>query len=111
MQRAARAAPTAGGAKPACPRPANLLQAPAQGRHRCRSVFTDEVRGMKNFVRALRCALPYRGRLILSLLCAVFAAALWGMNFTAVYPVLKILSNNQTVQQWVDGEVTTTQQA
>ncbi|HEV3263836.1 MAG TPA: ABC transporter ATP-binding protein [Gemmataceae bacterium] len=64
---------------------------------------------MKNFLRAVRIALPYRGRLILSVVCAVFAAILWGLNFTAIYPVLKILSNDQTVQEWVDREVKNTQ--
>lgn len=58
---------------------------------------------MKNFLRALRHAWPYRGRLLVSLVCALCAAVLWGANFTAIYPVLKMLHTNQSMHQWVDG--------
>ncbi|MCI0460339.1 MAG: ABC transporter ATP-binding protein/permease [Gemmataceae bacterium] len=64
---------------------------------------------MKNFLRALRCAWPYRTRLAVSILCAILAAIFWGLNFTAIYPVLKIISSNQNLQQWVDGEITRVQ--
>ena len=64
---------------------------------------------MKNFLRALRYALPYRKRLFLSILCAVFAAILWGLNFTAVYPVLKLLTTGQSLQVWIDGSIRTQQ--
>jgi len=57
---------------------------------------------MKNFLRALRYAWPYRVRLVISIVCAVFAAILWGLNFTSIYPVLKLLNNDQSPQQWVD---------
>ena len=60
---------------------------------------------MKNFLRALRYALPYRKRLILSIVCAVFAAILWGLNFTAIYPVLKLLTTGQSLQVWIDGSI------
>ncbi len=58
---------------------------------------------MKNYLRALRHAWPYRRRLVLSLVCAVAAAVLWGLNFTSIYPFLKLLHDDQTPQQWVDG--------
>src|SRR5690349_2878240 len=48
---------------------------------------------MKNFLRALRVAWGYRGRLILSLACAVLAAGLWGLTFTCIEPVLHLLGN------------------
>jgi ATP-binding cassette subfamily B protein/subfamily B ATP-binding cassette protein MsbA len=48
---------------------------------------------MKNFLRALRIAWAYRDRLILSLVCAVFAAALWGLMFTCIDPVMYLISN------------------
>jgi ATP-binding cassette subfamily B protein/subfamily B ATP-binding cassette protein MsbA len=60
---------------------------------------------MKNFLRALRYALPYRKRLILSIVCAVFAAILWGLNFTAIYPVLKLLTTGQSLQVWIDSSI------
>jgi len=61
---------------------------------------------MKNFLRALRYVLPYRRRLALSILCAFLAAILWGLNFTAVYPVLKLLSTGQSLQVWIDQSIT-----
>ena len=60
---------------------------------------------MKNFFRALKYALRYRGRLVFSLGCALLAAVLWGLNFTAVYPVLKILGSNMNLQQWADSKI------
>jgi ATP-binding cassette subfamily B protein/subfamily B ATP-binding cassette protein MsbA len=64
---------------------------------------------MKNFLRALRCSWPYRGRLLISVVCALIAAALWSVNFTAIYPVLKILGTQQSLQEWVDERINTTQ--
>jgi ATP-binding cassette subfamily B protein/subfamily B ATP-binding cassette protein MsbA len=61
---------------------------------------------MKNFLRALRHALPYRRRLLASLACALCAAVLWGLNFTSIYPVLKLLHTEQSPHQWVDEQIT-----
>jgi ATP-binding cassette subfamily B protein/subfamily B ATP-binding cassette protein MsbA len=60
---------------------------------------------MKNFVRSLRFAWPYRGRLILSVVCALVVALLWGGNFTAIYPLLKILGTDKNLHQWIDQEI------
>jgi ATP-binding cassette subfamily B protein/subfamily B ATP-binding cassette protein MsbA len=60
---------------------------------------------MKNFLRALRHALPYRRRLILSIFCAVCAAILWGLNFTSIYPVLKLLNTEKSPHRWVDEQL------
>jgi ATP-binding cassette subfamily B protein/subfamily B ATP-binding cassette protein MsbA len=57
---------------------------------------------MKNFVRALRHAGPYYHRFVISILCALLAAILWGLNFTSIYPVLKLLHTGQSLHQWVD---------
>lgn len=57
---------------------------------------------MRNFARALRHAWPYRGRLVVSMVCALMAAILWGGNFTSVYPILKLLHSRQSLHQWVD---------
>jgi ATP-binding cassette subfamily B protein/subfamily B ATP-binding cassette protein MsbA len=64
---------------------------------------------MKNFLRSLRYAWAYRYRLALSLLCAIGAALLWSVTFTAIYPVLKILSTNVSLQEWVDQRLDETQ--
>ena len=59
------------------------------------------LRDMKNFFRALRYSWAYRKRLVLSIVCATFAGILWGANLSAVYPVLKLLTGNTTLQNWV----------
>ena len=55
---------------------------------------------MKNFLRALRYTWPYKNRVILSVACALCAAVLWSLNFTAIYPVLKVLGNDETLDRW-----------
>src|SRR5262249_48599791 len=60
---------------------------------------------MKNFLRALRFCWPYRYRLGLSILCALLAAVFWGLNFTAIYPVLEILGSDKNLQEWVDEHI------
>ncbi|MBV9123355.1 MAG: hypothetical protein JO112_08360, partial [Planctomycetes bacterium] len=64
---------------------------------------------MKNFLRAVKYAWPYRRRLILSIVCAFIAAILWSLNFTALYPILTILVNKQSLQEWVDGRIASLQ--
>ncbi len=58
--------------------------------------------GIKNFLRALRYAWPYRYRLGISFACALLAAGLWSLNFTALWPILKIFTTGQNLQTWVD---------
>lgn len=55
---------------------------------------------MRNFLRTLRYAWPYRVRLLLSVLFAVLAAILWAANLSLVYPVLQILTVPE--QTWVE---------
>src|SRR5882672_7044168 len=60
---------------------------------------------MKNFLRAMRFAWPYRWRIFISVACALLAAAFWALNFTAIYPVLTILSTEKNLQTWVDDQI------
>ena len=60
---------------------------------------------MRNFLRCVRTAWPYRRRLILSLLCAVLAAAFWSLNFLAFHPVLKILGGAKSLPESVQVEI------
>ncbi len=64
---------------------------------------------MKNFLRVLRHALPYRYRLVLSITAALCAAVLWGANFTSVYPVLKLLHSGESLHSWIDGVIASRQ--
>jgi subfamily B ATP-binding cassette protein MsbA len=58
--------------------------------------------GMRHFLRALRFAWPYRYRLGISFACALLAAGLWSLNFTAIYPILKIFGTGQNLQTWIN---------
>ncbi len=60
---------------------------------------------MKNFLRAMRFAWPYRYRTACSIFCAVLAAVFWGLNFTAIYPVLKIIGSDQNLQDWANQSI------
>ena len=64
---------------------------------------------MQNFRRAINLALRYRGRLAISLVCALFAAALWGMNIGSLYPILQLVDKKQNLQEWVDTKLTDVQ--
>src|SRR5437868_4976971 len=65
---------------------------------------------MRNFLRILKYSWPYRYRLLASVFCALMVAALWSLNLSAIYPVLKILSTDKNLQQWIDGEIDSYQQ-
>lgn len=65
---------------------------------------------MRNFLRILKYSWPYRYRLLASIGCALMVAALWSLNLSAIYPVLKILSTDKNLHQWVDSEIENYQQ-
>src|SRR5262249_14254998 len=56
-------------------------------------------------------AWPYRGRLALSISCAVVAALLWSLSLAAIYPVQQILGNGKPLQDWVDEQIKATQES
>src|SRR5579884_726741 len=60
---------------------------------------------MKNFLRALRHALPYRRRLALSIFCAICAAAFWGANLSSIYPLLILLQYKQSPHDWINKKI------
>lgn len=65
---------------------------------------------MRQFLRVLKYSWPYRYRLVASIACALFVAALWSLNLSAIYPVLKILGTDKNLHQWVDEEINTYQE-
>jgi ATP-binding cassette subfamily B protein/subfamily B ATP-binding cassette protein MsbA len=60
---------------------------------------------MRNFLRALGHAWPYRHRLVLSLAAALAVAALSVGSLSSIYPMLTILADGKTLQQWVGEEI------
>src|SRR5262249_40099853 len=60
---------------------------------------------MRNFRRTVWLSWPYRYRLLASIFCALLVAALWGLNLSAIYPILRIFKDDKNLQQWVDDEI------
>jgi ATP-binding cassette subfamily B protein/subfamily B ATP-binding cassette protein MsbA len=91
----------AGEVTPACPVGPVLLQPPRHGGGRRRRGRAPDDRpgkdAMKNFLRSLRCSLPYRYRLFFSIICALLAAGFWSVNFLAIHPILKLLGGESLV--------------
>jgi ATP-binding cassette subfamily B protein/subfamily B ATP-binding cassette protein MsbA len=44
-------------------------------------------------------------RILWSVVCALGVALLWGGNFTAIYPILKLLTKDTNLQGWIDKEL------
>jgi ATP-binding cassette subfamily B protein/subfamily B ATP-binding cassette protein MsbA len=57
---------------------------------------------MHSFSRALKLALAHRVNVVGCVLTACAVALLWGGNLTAVYPVVQVIMNDQSLPQWVD---------
>src|SRR5579863_7265670 len=60
---------------------------------------------MRQFFRILKYSFQYWRRLVASVVCALLVALFWSINLSAIYPVLKILSTDKNLQQWVDEEI------
>lgn len=60
---------------------------------------------MKNFRRALLDALKYWKSLALATLCSIAIAFLWSFNIAAFYPILQVVLDDKSVQQWVDEQI------
>ena len=57
---------------------------------------------MRYFLRTMKLSWAYRYRLFASIVFAFLAAIIWSLNFTAVYPVLKIFGTEKNLQQWAN---------
>ena len=64
---------------------------------------------MHNLRRALGIALRYRWRFVLSVVCALGIAFFWAANISAVLPLVRVLFERQTMQEWVDGKIIETE--
>jgi ATP-binding cassette subfamily B protein/subfamily B ATP-binding cassette protein MsbA len=61
---------------------------------------------MKNFCRILRIALGYRWTVVTTLLLSLGVGLLWGLNIGTIYPFVEVVFKRQSLQQWVDEEIT-----
>jgi ATP-binding cassette subfamily B protein/subfamily B ATP-binding cassette protein MsbA len=60
---------------------------------------------MANFFRTLRLSLKYRWTIAAATFCALMVAVLWGGNIGALYPVVEVVFKGQSLDQWVDTEI------
>ena len=60
---------------------------------------------MNNFARALKIALAHRVNLVGCVLTSLLIAVLWGGNLTAVFPVVDVIMNDQSLPQWIDQKI------
>ena len=59
----------------------------------------------KNLGRALKMAMAYRTSIILSVVCSLGVAALWGANIGAVYPFVEVVLAGKSTHEWVDDRI------
>lgn len=60
---------------------------------------------MNNFWRAIRLTFKYRLTIVITVLCALFLAFFWGANITAVFPLVQISFNGETVGDYWTKEI------
>jgi ABC-type multidrug transport system fused ATPase/permease subunit len=65
-----------------------------------------EATSIKNLVRVVQYAWPYRWRFVLSVVCGLAVALLWAANLGTVYPVVSVLYSDQNLQQWAQKRIT-----
>jgi len=63
-----------------------------------------------NLGRAVRMALVYRWHLLVSMVCSVCVALLWGANIGAVYPFVEVVLQGKSMHQWIDERIAGTEQ-
>lgn len=48
---------------------------------------------------------PYRGKIALSVVCAVIISILWSLNLSVTFPMVRVLFQGDTLQAYVDNEI------
>jgi subfamily B ATP-binding cassette protein MsbA len=66
---------------------------------------------MGNFWRTVRLSLRYYWTVAASVVCALLVAGLWGGNIGALYPLIEVVGNKQTLGQWVNKAIDESQRA
>lgn len=58
-----------------------------------------------NFGRVVRMAIRYKFTFAASIFSALVVAVLWGANIGAVYPIVEVVLQDKTMQQWADAKI------
>lgn len=64
---------------------------------------------MNNFLRAVRLALRHRLTIVGVVVSSLAVALLWGGNIGAVYPLVEVVFENQSIPEWTDKQITSLQ--
>ena len=57
---------------------------------------------MGNFARSVRLALRYYWTVAASGICALVVTGLWGANIGTLYPIVEVVGNNQSLEEFID---------
>lgn len=60
---------------------------------------------MNGFLKVFPYVWPYRRKIAISFIFAVLVAILWGLNLSAIGPVVKVLLQGQNLRQYVDEQI------
>ena len=60
---------------------------------------------MRNFGRALKIAMAHRVNMVACIVTSCIIAVLWGGNLTAVFPVVDVIMNDQSLPEWIDQKI------
>ena len=64
---------------------------------------------MKNFWKAIRDSLHHAPAIVLATLCSIGIAFIWSSNITALYPVISMTLNGESVQSWFEQKINSSQ--
>src|SRR5690349_19508018 len=62
-------------------------------------------KGAGHFWRACRFLYPYRGMVIVSVLCAIFVSAAATSGIGTLLPIMRVLMKGDTIATWADREI------
>jgi len=60
---------------------------------------------MKPFFKAVLLSLRYKWSIIGAIVCAVMISLLWSMSITTIFPIVKIVVQDETAITWVAAEI------
>ncbi len=60
---------------------------------------------VNSFARILHYVWPYRRRLVVSVFFAILVAVLWGANLSVAFPVIKVLLEGESLNEYVQKEI------
>lgn len=60
---------------------------------------------MDSLIRTAQAVWKYKGKLTASVVCAVLVSAIWSLNLSATYPIIRVLFENDSLQSYVETDI------